>query len=115
MGAATDGQEIVRLGKEYAELKPVVDAVQALQRTRDEGPELEEMASGGDPEMAAISGSPPDAISSSSGASSRARCRVWTASTTGFSSACSLPRRTISWPSLAAPMRASISRKRSST
>jgi len=27
MGAATDGQEIVRLSKEHAELKPVVDAV----------------------------------------------------------------------------------------
>ena len=54
MGAATDGQEIVRLGKEHAELKPVVDAVQALQKVRDEAPELEEMASGGDPEMAAM-------------------------------------------------------------
>jgi peptide chain release factor 1 len=54
MGAATDGQEIVRLGKEHAELKPVVDAVQALQRTRDEAPELEEMAAAGDPEMAAM-------------------------------------------------------------
>ena len=54
MGAATDGQEIVRLGKEHAELKPVVDAVQTLQRARDEAPELEEMAAGGDPEMAAM-------------------------------------------------------------
>src|SRR5450755_1884402 len=54
MGAATDGQEIVRLGKEHAELKPVVDAVLALQRVRDQAPELEEMAAAGDPEMAAM-------------------------------------------------------------
>src|SRR5471030_1627571 len=54
MGAATDGQEIVRLGKEHAELKPVVDAVQTLQRARDEAPDLEEMASGGDAEMAGM-------------------------------------------------------------
>jgi len=54
MGAATDGQEIVRLGKEHAELKPVVDAVDALQRVRDEAPELEEMAAADDAEMAAM-------------------------------------------------------------
>ncbi|MDB5424347.1 MAG: prfA, partial [Phenylobacterium sp.] len=54
MGAASDGQEIVRLGKEHAELKPVADAVMALARVRDEGPELEEMAASGDPEMAAL-------------------------------------------------------------
>lgn len=29
MGSATDGAEIVRLSKEHAELKPVVDAVRA--------------------------------------------------------------------------------------
>ena len=54
MGAATDGAEIVRLAKEHAELKPVVDAVQALERARGEAPELEEMAGGGDAEMAAM-------------------------------------------------------------
>ncbi len=54
MSAATDGSEIVRLSKEHAELKPVVDAVGALQRARDEGPELEEMVGGSDPEMAAM-------------------------------------------------------------
>ncbi|MGZ6039723.1 MAG: peptide chain release factor 1 [Phenylobacterium sp.] len=54
MGAATDGPEIVRLGKEHAELKPVVEAVEAVQRARAEGPELEEMASADDPEMAAM-------------------------------------------------------------
>src|SRR3954469_23049806 len=54
MGAATDGQEMVRLGKEHAELKPVVDAVNALQRAKSEAPELEEMAASGDAEMAAM-------------------------------------------------------------
>ncbi|HEY1224084.1 MAG TPA: peptide chain release factor 1 [Brevundimonas sp.] len=50
MGAATDGQEIVRLSKEHAELKPVADAVQALARARAEMADLEAMAA--DPEMA---------------------------------------------------------------
>ena len=54
MGAATDGSEIVRLSKEHAELKPVVDAVQALERVRAEAPDLEAMAEGDDPEMAAM-------------------------------------------------------------
>jgi peptide chain release factor 1 len=52
MGAATDGAEIVRLSKEHAELKPVADAVGALERVKAEGPELEEMVASGDPEMA---------------------------------------------------------------
>ena len=52
MGAASDGQEIVRLGKEHAELKPVADAVAALLKARNELAELEEMAESGDPEMA---------------------------------------------------------------
>ena len=50
MGAATDGQEIVRLSKEHAELKPVADAVQALARARAEMADLVTMAA--DPEMA---------------------------------------------------------------
>ena len=50
MGAASDGQEIVRLSKEHAELKPVADAVMALARARAEMADLELMAS--DPEMA---------------------------------------------------------------
>jgi peptide chain release factor 1 len=54
MGAATDGGEIVRLSKEHAELKPVVDAVQALERVRAEAPDLEAMAEGDDAEMAAM-------------------------------------------------------------
>lgn len=50
MGAATDGAEIVRLSKEHAEMKPVVDAVSALARARQELVDLEAMAS--DPDMA---------------------------------------------------------------
>jgi len=50
MGAASDGQEIVRLSKEYAEMKPVADAVMALAKMRAEMADLEAMAA--DPEMA---------------------------------------------------------------
>jgi len=52
MGAATDGAEIVRLSKEHAELKPVADAVGALEKAKAEGPELEEMLASGDADMA---------------------------------------------------------------
>lgn len=52
MGSATDGAEIVRLSKEHAELKPVVDAVQGLARARAEKADLEAMTA--DPEMAAM-------------------------------------------------------------
>jgi peptide chain release factor 1 len=54
MGAASDGTEIVRLGKEYAELKPVADAVQELDRARAEAVELAEMAASDDVDMAAL-------------------------------------------------------------
>jgi len=54
MGAATDGAEIVRLSKEHAELKPVVDAVESLEKARSEAPELEEMAASDDADMAAM-------------------------------------------------------------
>ena len=54
MGAATDGQEIVRLSKEHAEIKPVADAVAGLAKVRAEHDELEEMAASGDPEMASL-------------------------------------------------------------
>jgi peptide chain release factor 1 len=54
MSAASDGQEIVRLSKEHAELKPVADAVGALARARDELPELEEMAASDDPDMSVL-------------------------------------------------------------
>ena len=52
MGAATDGQEIVRLSKEHAEMKPVADAVMALGKARAEIEDLRAMAE--DPEMAAM-------------------------------------------------------------
>ncbi|PZN99371.1 MAG: peptide chain release factor 1 [Alphaproteobacteria bacterium] len=52
MGAASDGQEIVRLSKEHAEMKPVADAVAALAKARTEIDELESMTA--DPEMAAM-------------------------------------------------------------
>ena len=54
MGAASDGGEIVRLSKEHAELRPVVEAVEALVRARGELPELEEMSRAGDADMAAL-------------------------------------------------------------
>jgi peptide chain release factor 1 len=54
MGASADGAEIVKLSKEHAELKPVVEAVQALERARAEAPELQAMAQADDPEMAAL-------------------------------------------------------------
>ena len=52
MGATTDGEEIVQLGKDYAELKPIVEGVRRLQEVRAEMADLEEMAA--DPEMAAM-------------------------------------------------------------
>ena len=52
MGATTDGEEIVQLGKDYAELKPIVEGVRKLQGVRSEMADLEEMAA--DPEMGAM-------------------------------------------------------------
>jgi peptide chain release factor 1 len=54
MGAAADGAEIVKLSKEHAELRPVAEAVQSLEKARSELPELEEMAASGDAEMAEL-------------------------------------------------------------
>jgi len=54
MSAASDGGEIVKLGKEYAELRPVAEAVEALSKARAEVNELREMAEAGDAEMAAM-------------------------------------------------------------
>jgi len=54
MAAASDGAEIVRLSKEHAELRPVVEAVEGLERARAELPELEEMAGSKDPDMAEL-------------------------------------------------------------
>ncbi|HRD29401.1 MAG TPA: peptide chain release factor 1 [Caulobacter sp.] len=54
MGAATEGPEIVRLSKEHAELKPVADAVLALEKVLAEKPELEAMAADADPEISEL-------------------------------------------------------------
>ena len=54
MGAANETAEIVRLGKEYAELKPVAEAAQRLAKASAERADLEAMTSAGDPEMAAL-------------------------------------------------------------
>lgn len=52
MGATTDGEEIVKLGKEYAELKPVAEGVRKLQEVRSEMEDLSAMLD--DPEMASM-------------------------------------------------------------
>ncbi|MDB2438494.1 peptide chain release factor 1 [Hellea sp.] len=49
MGATTNSDEIVQLGKDYAELKPVVEGVRALQAVRSEMEDLQAMLD--DPEM----------------------------------------------------------------
>jgi len=54
MGAAADGAEIVRLAKEHAELKPVVEAVEALEHARAEGDDYAAMAGGDDAELAEL-------------------------------------------------------------
>jgi peptide chain release factor 1 len=54
MGAAGETAEIVRLGKEYAELRPVAEAAQHLAEARAERADLEAMADGDDAEMAAL-------------------------------------------------------------
>jgi peptide chain release factor 1 len=54
MGAASDGTEIVRLAKEHAELKPVVEAVGALELAQAEAADLRAMAEGPDAEMAEL-------------------------------------------------------------
>ena len=50
MGATSDGEEIVRLSKEHAELRPVAEAVEALTKALAERPELEVMAASDDPD-----------------------------------------------------------------
>ncbi len=54
MSAASDGAEIVRLSKEHAELKPVVDAVRAVEKARAERTDLQEMTATDDADMAAM-------------------------------------------------------------
>jgi peptide chain release factor 1 len=54
LAAASDGAEIVRLGQEHAELKPLVEAIAAVRAARREISNLEAMAGEGDAEMAAL-------------------------------------------------------------
>ncbi len=54
LAAASDGAEIVKLGQEHAELKPLVEAVAEVRALRAEVVNLEAMAKDGDAEMAAL-------------------------------------------------------------
>jgi peptide chain release factor 1 len=54
MAAAAGAAEIVRLGKEYAQLKPVADIASRLGKARAERADLEAMLEAGDPEMSAL-------------------------------------------------------------
>ncbi len=54
LAAASDGAEIVKLGQEHAELKPLVDAVSEVRSLRAEIASLQAMAKDGDAEMAAL-------------------------------------------------------------
>lgn len=54
MEAATDGAEIVRLSKEHAEIKPVVEAVRRLLEARGQLPELESLMASDDADMKAL-------------------------------------------------------------
>jgi peptide chain release factor 1 len=54
MSAATDGAELVRLAKEHAELKPVVEAAERLAKLQAQRVELAELAAGDDVDMAEL-------------------------------------------------------------
>src|SRR6185503_10453178 len=54
LAAASDGAEIVKLGQEHAELRPLVEAVAAVRALRAEVANLEAMSKDGDAEMAAL-------------------------------------------------------------
>jgi peptide chain release factor 1 len=54
LGAATDGAEITKLSQEHAELRPLVEAVNALNAQRAEVASLEAMARDSDAEVAAM-------------------------------------------------------------
>jgi peptide chain release factor 1 len=54
LAAASDGAEIVKLGQEHAELKPLVEAVSEVRALRNEITNLEAMSKDGDAEMAAL-------------------------------------------------------------
>jgi len=52
LGSAADGDEIVRLSREHAELRPVADKARELKAARAELDDLEEMMEGEDKDMA---------------------------------------------------------------
>ncbi|MGE0530592.1 MAG: peptide chain release factor 1 [Hyphomonadaceae bacterium] len=54
LAAASDGAEIVKLGQEHAELKPLVEAVATVRAARAEMVNLEAMSRDGDREMAEL-------------------------------------------------------------
>ena len=54
MSTVSDADDIVRLSKEHAELKPVVEAGRELTDARGQLPDLEEMAAADDAEMAEL-------------------------------------------------------------
>ncbi|HET9231148.1 MAG TPA: peptide chain release factor 1 [Vitreimonas sp.] len=54
LAAASDGAEIVKLGQEHAELKPLVEAVSEVRALRTDIANLEAMSKDGDAEMAAL-------------------------------------------------------------
>jgi peptide chain release factor 1 len=56
MSAASDGGEITRLAKEYSELKPMAEAIRALEDVRKEAADLDALAAdaAADPEMRAL-------------------------------------------------------------
>ncbi|HYD72836.1 MAG TPA: peptide chain release factor 1 [Candidatus Binatia bacterium] len=54
LAVASDGAEIVKLGQEHAELKPLVEAVSDVRALRNEIANLEAMSKDGDAEMAAL-------------------------------------------------------------
>ena len=54
MSAASDGAEVVRLGKEYAEIKPVAEFAARLAKVQAQRAELEAMVAGDDAEMAEL-------------------------------------------------------------
>jgi peptide chain release factor 1 len=54
MSAASDGAEVVRLGKEYAEIKPVAEFAERLAKLQAQRAELEAMIAGDDADMAEL-------------------------------------------------------------
>jgi peptide chain release factor 1 len=54
LAAASDGAEIVKLGQEHAELKPLAEAISEVRALRTEIANLEAMSKDGDAEMAAL-------------------------------------------------------------